>query len=121
MTRPTELLKFFGLTYAVSWALWALVALIPPGTPLRTTMFLPGTFAPALVALWLTPRREELIDRVFQWQVPGRWYLFALGYLAAVQLAAGIVYRIVAGVWPTLEPAPWLMFVGGILVSTPFQ
>jgi membrane protease YdiL (CAAX protease family) len=119
--RPTDLLKFFGLTYAVSWALWALVALIPPGTTLRTTMFLPGTFAPALVALWLAPRRQELIDRVFHWQVPGRWYVFALGYLATVKLAAAIVYRIVAGRWPTLEPGPWLLFVGAILVSTPFQ
>ena len=121
MPHRSELLKFFGLTYAMSWVLWTLVALIPPGTPLRAAMFLPGTFAPALVALWLAPRPQELIDRVLQWRVPGRWYLFALGYLAAVKLAAAIVYRIVAGFWPTLEPGPWLLFVGGILVSTPFQ
>ncbi len=121
MPHRSELLKFFGLTYAMSWVLWTLVALIPPGTPLRAAMFLPGTFAPALVALWLAPRPQELIDRVLQWRVPGRWYVFALGYLAAVKLAAAIVYRIVAGFWPTLEPGPWLLFVGGILVSTPFQ
>ena len=116
MSHRSELLKFFGLTYAMSWVLWTLVALIPPGTPLRAAMFLPGTFAPALVALWLAPRPQELIDRVLLWRVPSRWYVFALGYLAAVKLAAAIVYRIVAGFWPTLEPGPWLLFVGGILV-----
>ena len=49
------MLKFFGLTYAISWVLSTLVALIPPGTPLRTAFFLPGTITPALVALWLAP------------------------------------------------------------------
>src|SRR5438046_9916220 len=72
MPHRSELLKFFGLTYAMSWVLWTLVALIPPGTPLRAAMFLPGTFAPALVALWLAPRPQELIDRVLQWRVPGQ-------------------------------------------------
>src|SRR5438034_9359265 len=117
MPHRSELLKFFGLTYAMSWVLWTLVALIPPGTPLRAAMFLPGTFAPALVALWLAPRPQELIDRVLQWRVPGRWYVFALGYLAAAELAAGTVYPIVSGFWPALEPGPWLLFVGGIRVS----
>ena len=115
------MLKFFGLTYAISWVLWTLVALIPPGTPLRTAFFLPGTITPALVALWLAPRRQELIDRVLRWQVPGRWYVFAIGYFAIVKLAAAIVHRIVAGVWPALEPAPWFLFVLGLLVSTPVQ
>jgi membrane protease YdiL (CAAX protease family) len=114
-------LKFFGVTYALSWALWTLVALVPPGTPLRTALFLPGTFAPALVALWLAPNRQELIDRLFKWQVPGRWYVFALGYLAAAKLAAAIALRMLTGAWPALEPGPWLLFAGGILVSTPFQ
>src|SRR6266513_1682513 len=50
------LLKFFGLTFALSWALWSLAGLVPVGTPLRTVLFLPGTFAPAIVALWLGGR-----------------------------------------------------------------
>src|SRR2546423_4841769 len=85
----------------MSWVLWTLVALIPPGTPLRTAMFLPGTFAPALVALWLAPRPQELIDRVLQWRGPGRRDVFALGYLAPAKLSAGGVYRIGSGVWAT--------------------
>jgi len=113
--------KFFAVTYVLSWTLWSLVALVPTGTPLRTALFLPGTFAPALVALWLAPNRKDLIDRLFQWQVPVRWYVFALGYLAAAKLAAAIVHRITLGAWPALEPGPWLLFVAGLLVSTPVQ
>ena len=78
MRLSTKLVKFVGLTFAVSWVLWSLVALVPPNTPLRTALFLPGTFAPAFVALWLAPKRQELIDRIFKWQVPGRWYVFAV-------------------------------------------
>jgi len=114
-------LKFFVLTYALSWTLWSLVALVPVGTPARTALFLPGTFAPAVVALWLAPNREELIDRLFKWNVPARFYLFALSYIAGAKLLAAIVYRLVSGVWPALEPGSWLLFAGAILVSTPFQ
>jgi len=71
MSHRSELLKFFALTYAMSWVLWTLVALIPPGTPLRTAMFLPGTFAPALVALWLAAASglQLLTTRVADWFV----------------------------------------------------
>src|SRR2546430_9396781 len=96
----------------MSWVLWTLVALIPPGTPLRTAMFLPGTFAPALVALWLAPRRQELIDRMFQWQGPRRWDVFAPGYLAPPKPAPAIAYRNLAGVWPTPGPRAAVPFSG---------
>jgi membrane protease YdiL (CAAX protease family) len=115
------MVKFFALTFALSWALWSLVALVPPGSPLRTTLFLPGTFAPAVVALYLAPSRQELIDRVFKWRVPVRWYVFAVGYLAAAKLAAAIVHRFVVATWPMLEPGLWFVFIAGIIVSTPFQ
>src|SRR5256886_8724557 len=113
MSHRSELLKFFALTYAMSWVLWTLVALIPPGTPLRTAMFLPGTFAPALVALWLAPRPQELIDRVLQWRVPGRWVGVAPGYLAPRQPPGGAVVRVVAGVWAPLGPGPGVPFFWG--------
>ncbi len=118
--RPlSSLRKFFGLTFALSWVLWSLAALVPPGTPFRTALFLPGTFAPALVTLWLGGR--SLLDRVFVWQVKARWYAFAVLYIAAVKLAAAIVHRLAAGAWPAIEPGPWFFFVAATLTSTPFQ
>jgi len=112
-------LEFFGLTFALSWALWSLVALVPVGTPLRTALFLPGTFAPAIVALWLGGR--SLLDRIFIWQLQARWYVFAIFYIAAVKLAAAVVLRLATGTWPAIEPGQWFAFVAGMLVSIPFQ
>jgi membrane protease YdiL (CAAX protease family) len=121
-------LTFFGLTYATSWVLWGLVSLVPPGTPFRTALFLPGTVMPAFVALWLTGRAagrpgvRGLIDRMFMWRVPARWYLFALLYLAAIKLAAAVAHRVVAGAWPPIsEQIPWVLFLLAALTSTPFQ
>ena len=115
----TPLLKFFGLTFALSWALWSLAGLVPMGTPFRTALFLPGTFAPAFVGLWLGGR--SLVDRAFIWPVKARWYGFALFYMAAVKLAAAVVHRLATGTWPAIEADPWFVFLGATLVSTPFQ
>jgi uncharacterized protein len=121
-------LKFFAVTYAVSWALWSLVALVPVGTPLRTALFLPGTLAPAFVALWITSRaegnagRDALLDRLFRWQVPVRWYLFAAFYLAGIKLVAAFIHRVTAGTWPAItDDIAWPLFFLGALISTPFQ
>lgn len=122
------MLRFFGLTYAVSWGLWILAAFAPAGTPFRTALFLPGTFAPAVVALWLTDRaegsagRRVLIERALKWQVPGRWYLFAVLYIAGIKLVAAVVHRVITGAWtPLLEQNPWPLFILATLISTPFQ
>lgn len=122
------LLKFFGLTYALSWLLWSLVAFVPVDTPLRTQLFLPGTFAPAIVALVLTSRAQgragvsALLERIVQWNVPLRWYVLALTYIGWVKLAAAIGERVTSGAWPAIaEQIPWILFILGALISTPFQ
>jgi CAAX protease family protein len=115
----SSLLKFFGLTFALSWGLWSLAALVPVGTPARVMLFLPGTFAPAFVALWLAGR--SVAEGAFLWRVKARWYLVALFYMAAVKLAAAVAHRLASGAWPAIEADPWYVFLGGTLVSTPFQ
>jgi len=124
---PTpSLIKFFGLTYATTWVLWGLAALAPTGS-LRFSLFLPGTFAPAFVAIWLTSRTggpagtRALVERVFKWQVPVRWYLFAVLYFATIKLVAAVVHRLGTGVWPEVEQGNWLLFLAAIIASTPFQ
>jgi hypothetical protein len=82
-------------------------------------MFLPGTFAPAIVALWLGGR--SLIDRIFIFEVRWRWYAFAALYVAAMKLAAALVFRLSTGTWPAIEAGPWFLFVAAMLVWTPFQ
>jgi hypothetical protein len=61
-----SLLKFFFLTYPVTWACFITVVMIsqgpgptaPAGALVRGFLLLLGTFAPALVALGITARAE---------------------------------------------------------------
>ena len=89
----TNLLAFFLLTFALTWAAWLLsAALAGPNNAgffgVRGPIFLVGVFAPALVAIALTMTEghagvRRLIARIGRWQVRTRWYVFAVGYLAA--------------------------------------
>jgi membrane protease YdiL (CAAX protease family) len=87
-------------------------------------VFLVGVFAPALVALALTAQAEgragvtRLIARIGQWQVSARWYALALGYFAALKLAAALIHRIATGVWPPFGNTPVAIMLLGIAVST---
>jgi len=114
-------LKFFLLTFAVTWAcFFGSAALGGLGGPL----FLLGVFAPALVALALTARAdgrkgiEALLGRILHWQVGARWYVFAVGYMAAVKLTAALVHRAATGAWPRFGETPLVLMVLAIVVST---
>jgi len=123
------LVKFFVLTYALMWACFISVAVtgIPIYAPLGGALVLLGTFAPSLVALWLTARTEgdsgvrALLGGVLKWQVPARWYLFALAYIPAIKLTAALIHRLATGAWPRFGDDPWYFILGAIAVSTPFQ
>lgn len=115
------LLPFFLLTFAVTWAcFFGSPALGGLGGPL----FLLGVFAPSLVALALTAHAEgregvgALLGRILRWEVGVRWYVFALGYMAAVKLAAALVHRAVTGAWPRFGETPLYIMAMAILVST---
>jgi len=79
-----------------------------------------GVAAPAIVALSLS-RSFSLLRRVIQWRVGVRWYLFAIGYMAAIKLTAALLHRIAVGVWPRFGSDPWYLIVAAIVISTPFQ
>jgi len=123
------LARFFVLTYALMWACFIPVAVaeIPIYSPLGGVLLLLGTFAPSLVALWLTSRTEgdsgvrALLGGVLKWRVAARWYLFALAFIPAIKLTAALVHRVATGAWPRFGDDPWYLILGGIVVSTPFQ
>jgi membrane protease YdiL (CAAX protease family) len=123
------LLGFFLLTFAFTWIAWlASAALAGPGNTgffgLGGPVFLLGVFAPALVALAFTAYGEgragvvRLLARIGRWQVGTRWYLFAVGYTAAIKLLAALIHRIATGAWPTFGDTPWPLMLGAILGST---
>src|SRR5207249_3906215 len=47
-----------------------------------------------------------------------RWYLFAVGYMAATKLLAALICRVSTGAWPTFGDTPLPLMLGAILVST---
>lgn len=131
--RP--LLKFFLLTFAVSWIFWAawfgISKVLTPAHPavslLAGAVLLLGVFAPAIVALLLTEHAEgraatlALLGRIFKWDVGWRWYLFALAYMPVVKLSVALVHRVIAGGWPRFGETPWYLMVAAIAVSTSAQ
>ena len=100
-TGAVRLAAFFALTFAATWAAWLLpAALHLPRSgvfALGGPVFLLGVFAPALVAVGLTARTYgrdgvvRLLEPVGRWQVPARYYLFAVGFTAATRLAAATI------------------------------
>jgi uncharacterized protein len=100
----TQVLCFFVLSYTIAWAFFIGASLM--GSAFRLPMILLGSVAPSLVAVGLTARArglcgvKELLGRLLIWRVRLRWYVFALGYFAAVKLSVAVVYRAMRGVWP---------------------
>jgi len=122
------LVKFFVLTYAVMWSCFIPVAAgIPAYAPLGAVLLLLGTFAPSLVAVWLTARAEgdsglrALLGGVLRWRVAAGWYLFALAYIPAIKLTVALVHRLATGAWPRFGDEPWYGILAAIAFSTPFQ
>lgn len=130
-----SLVKFFLLTYALTWACFIPVVWMSqgpsPASPalalVRSFLLLLGTFAPSLVALGMTAHAEgrlgvlTLLRRMIQWQVGARWYLFAIAYLPAIKLAVALAHRLMTGSWPRFGTDPWYIIVVAIAISTPVQ
>lgn len=130
-----SLLTFFALTYLVSWAAWiggaALVRTAAPApagfVALNGFLYLVGVFAPALVALALTARAKgragvlALVHRTLHGSVGARWYVFALGYMAAIKLAVALSLRITTGAWPAFGSEPLYLMAIATVFSTPVQ
>jgi len=123
-------LVFFALTYAITWTCFGVAGGISTGAiaapslaGLRLPLLLLGSFAPSLVALGLTARTDgragaiALLRRLTVWRVGIRWYLFALGYMASIKVAAAVVHRVVAGEWPRFGHESWYTIVMAIVVA----
>lgn len=123
------LLAYFLLTFLVTWSLWfATASLAAPGNigffGGRGPVFLLGVFAPGIVALALTAHAEgrtgvtNLLARIGHWRVGARWYVLAVGYFAAVKLAAAVVHRVISNEWPVFGDTPVALILVGIAAST---
>jgi hypothetical protein len=115
-----SLIAFFALTFAMACTAFLAAAALSSSTPsipaladVRWLLYLPGAFAPALVAISLIARAEgsvgvsALLRRMFQWQVAPRWFVFAIGYMATIKLSVAVLHRAITGAWPPFGDTPW--------------
>ena len=128
-----QLLLFFVITFAIAWSAFLVSSLLPVDTsgqsvvPLRTMLLLFGTFAPAIVSIALVARARgadgvrELLRRLFIAPTTLRWYLFALGYVAAIKLAGAMAHRLITGAWPTFGIVSPFTIAISIVITTPLQ
>lgn len=129
------MLQFFLFTYATTWTCFVAAAALSRGSDsfvpallnLRTPLLLLGTFAPSLVAVGLLAREGGLADvrvvlrRLLDGQVQARWYVFAVGYVATLKLAAAVAHRAISGAWPPFGTTSWVVIAAAIVLSTPVQ
>jgi membrane protease YdiL (CAAX protease family) len=112
-----DLLLYFILAYAVSWAIWPLVLVNPGSSPL--VPFGP-LIAAVIVALLAGGLRElrALLGQLLRWRVHPIWYVIAL--LGPFVLAAGAAALTVAtgAPAPNLEGHPDWLGIGAALLST---
>lgn len=127
---PAEgVLKFFLITFAITWSSWGLVLAVPvpAQNPFRGVLVLAGVFSPGLTALLLTALSrgvagiKALLRPVVQWQVAARWYVFAITYIVFIKLAVAVICRLMTGAWPRFGATPLYIIPFAILLSTPFQ
>ena len=130
-----SLVKFFLLTYIISWSLFIIAAIISRNadspdagfSPAGYLIYLIGVFAPTLVAVFLSWRETRragvlaLLRKIFTAPTYLGWYIFAIGYFATIKLFAAVVYRIAIGRWPLLGHEAFYIIVAGIIFSTPMQ
>src|SRR5687768_8024640 len=114
---------FAVLTFALSWSLWFASGATSPAGP-NTPLFLLGVFAPGIVALGLTALSGgraavlALLRRLVDWEVPARWYVFAIAYMLVIKLSAALVHRVAFGAWPAFGQEPVLLMIAAAVAST---
>lgn len=115
MTSVGALVRYFSLTFAVTWGFWFIAREFAFGAgttagaryPVWSTVFLYlGIFSPAFVAVAMTAYSggrtavRTLVARLFKADVAARWFFFAIGFIAAIKLTAALVHRATTGAWP---------------------
>ncbi len=115
------LAAYFGLAYAITWAVALSIAAsvrgwialqIPPSAHFLTS------YGPMLSAFVITAivggaaGVRELVGRMVRWRVGGRWVLVAIASPIAFYVVAGFVMRVVQGSWPD-----WSRFGGTVEIA----
>lgn len=114
---PRALLVFFALAFAFSWWPWPLMLLNPASVPLLPWGPLVAAFIVAAVAdRGRGPR--DLLRRLGQWRVGGRWYAAAIILPAAVTILTAAINVLLGAERPQAAHfADWYTFPVVLLVT----
>jgi uncharacterized protein len=121
-----SVLKYFIVTFIVSWTFWLAAGAVvnwnaSRASPFAGLLYLLGVFAPAFVAVAFTESKKALLGGTIKWSESVRWYVFAAGYFVTLKLAVAVIYRIAIGTWPAFNQEPWLLILVATIFSTPVQ
>lgn len=117
-TDPRDVRTFFGLTFALSWAMW-IPMLALQRYRLTPLLGIAGTFGPLAAAAICIRRRhgdlQPLWRPLLRWRVGWGWYvLVLLAPVAAVLLLASVARALGAG---DAQPLGWQAFPPALLLS----
>ena len=127
-----ELLKFFVLTYIVSWTCFVGATHLKASSTSQLAivggpLVLLGVFTPSLVALAVTALTDgragirALLRQLVIMPSGIHWYVFAVGYIAVIKLAAALLHRFITGGWPAFGVENFLIMLMATIISTPVQ
>ncbi len=116
LLQRTPLLSYFVLTFAWSWACWALAPAIKPQLPwLATLLMFAGSFGPSLAASAVVASSSKVgslrawFSRCLHWPIGWGWWTFALLLPLAVMLMAAGLHVALGGVVVTAPASGHLL------------
>jgi len=114
--QRAPLLGYFALTFAWSWACWALSPAIRLQLPwLATLLMFAGSFGPSLAAIVVVASTRKIgglrawLSHCLQWRIGWGWWTFALLLPLAVMLLAAGLHVALGGDIPTAPASGHLL------------
>lgn len=128
------LITFFGITFAITWGLGALMILFSSGfvtifgeldmkKPFYKVYWHLAVYGPAISAFIVIALThggagvKAYLRRFLNWRVGFRWYLFVLVGVPAVHILGRILFAIIGGTPPPYPFEPWYMVIPVALLA----
>ena len=113
--------SFFGLTLAISWAIW-IPALVALPRQVQTLAVLVGGFGPFLAGVIMVRAGggslRAWVHDMAVWRVSARWYVLALGFPIAVAAVVGTsAWAVGVEFDPGLFPQRIAVYLGAVLFT----
>ncbi len=127
VSRPISPLKFFVLTFTLSWIIWIALTIVAPqiSEGVSNVVRLFGVLMPAVSAIALTAYYSghaglrRLFSRFKIWRVGGKWWLAIVFIYPVMLVAAGLLYNLFNVQSPVnLLPISIVGFIANIIFLT---